>query len=162
MMVIYMKEIMISDLDKNQPMICSSVQFKSLKSYSYFLSIECYIKFQFNKLCSRKVESHIILTRSLFLMNHFDIYVDFENKKVFLVNNDNLERYVRYSCDKELYKILSVILYQSGYNSDDSFEYEDYRNETRKIFDNLDMYDNKPMTNIWNDLIDLSIEWFNL
>lgn len=155
-----MKEIFIDSLSTLKINEVGSVFFSSLESCEYFLSLEEYIKNQFSRLCESKVISHIILTRSLFLMNYFDVYVDFENKKIFFVDENYKELYIRYSGDKHLYDILSIILKNTKYNSDDSYAYEDYRNETRKIFDNLDRYEDKPLIVIWKDLLKLSNEWF--
>lgn len=133
----------------------------SLKGEEYFLSVERYIKDQFNRRCSSKVISHIILTKSVFIMNYFAVFFDFENFKIFIESDDGNELYIKFDNENDLTNIMRLILERSKFDDDVSYDYEDFREESRKIFDNLDRYENKSYYDIWKDYIDLSIRWFS-
>lgn len=132
-------------------------QYKYLYSDLYTMYMSEHIQNQFDKRCSSKVQSHILMTQMIYLMERFAVFVDVENEKLFF-NSSSKEYYIEYKNQVRLYHCL----YSFFDNLIDEYwdDYETYRNHTRRILDNLDEYDDQPNSKIWHDLVSLSEKYF--
>lgn len=98
-----------------------------------------------------KVESHAILTKSLFLINFYEVYIDFKNQRLFFVTEDGKEYVFNYYDWKELGQTLYAMLEETKDSSELSYRYDDFRQFTRKITDHLE--ESTPACVIWRQLI---------
>ena len=102
-----------------------------------------------------KVESHTIVTKSLFLMNFYGVIVDFAENKIFVECDDGTELYIKFNRDREfLGRVLYSLLDLTNDSEDKSYNYDVYRNETRCITDHLKESDQPRV--ILNKLIKLT------
>ena len=83
----------------------------------------------------------MIITKALWLMNNYNVVVDFELKQVILECQDGTELVSKWNINRDLLSLLWRLTHSVPDGSDDSYHYEDFRNRTRIITDNLDESD---------------------
>lgn len=88
-----------------------------------------------------KVESHMIITKALWLMNNYNVVVDFELRKVILECQDGAELVANWILNEDLLRLLWRLTHLVPDGPDDSYHYDDFRNRTRIITDNLEESD---------------------
>ena len=88
-----------------------------------------------------KVESHMIITKALWLMNNYNVVVDFELRKVILECQDGSQLVANWILNEDLLRLLWRLTHLVPDGPDDSYHYEDFRNRTRIITDNLEESD---------------------
>ena len=88
-----------------------------------------------------KVESHMIITKALWLMNNYNVVVDFELRNVILECQDGAELVANWILNEDLLRLLWRLTHLVPDGPDDSYHYEDFRNRTRIITDNLEESD---------------------
>lgn len=107
-----MKTISFLDFEKTKlmegPMLMS---FRELKTPEYAASLVWLLESQFDRSCSSKVEGHIIITKTLFLMQYYSIYIDFAEEKLVFTAEDGKEYVMRFMGFSSLYKIYSKMFY---------------------------------------------------
>lgn len=126
-----------------------------LKTDEYFIGVEEHIRNQFGK-CSKKVISHVAMTKALFLMEYYSSFIDFTENKIF-IEVEGQEYSIKCSNHDDLNYIMDNYIEWGDFEH----PYEDYRNYTRKLLDHLDIYEDKPLKTIWNALIDMSTIYFS-
>lgn len=131
--------------------------YKYLNNDLYTLAMIEHIENQFDKQCSSKVKSHILMTQMIYLMETKAVFVDLENEKLFF-NSLGIEYYIEYKNHENLYHMLYNFFVQLPPEIWE--DYETYRSHTRQILDNLDNYENLPYSKIWTDLVLLSQTYF--
>lgn len=108
-----------------------------------------------------KVESHMILTKSLFLICNYCVAVGFaRDNQVVVVTIDDKDYYVEWKVPEDLMSITWLLLDSTKDSDELSYRYEDYRQATRAITDNLSE-DHQPFKT-WKRIVDLTNDYFNL
>ena len=157
-----MKTISFLDFEKTKlmegPMLMS---FRELKTPEYAASLVWLLESQFDRSCSSKVEGHIIITKTLFLMQYYSIYIDFAEEKLVFTAEDGKEYVMRFMGFSSLYKIYSKMFYNNKISIEIGDDYEEYRDHTRKILDRLDKYENESLFILWKDIVELSEKYFH-
>lgn len=105
-----------------------------------------------------KVESHAILTRSLFLMYTHQFTIDFTTCTISYVDTTDELRTVYWRNNEELNLILYMFMEQTKYSEELSYRYDFYRNATRDITDHLEEDHNPRET--WRSILKLTKHWF--
>ncbi|AZU98628.1 hypothetical protein [Acinetobacter phage AbTZA1] len=107
-----------------------------------------------------KVESHMILTKAIFLMSVYDVAIGFDrdNQSVVLNMSDDNTYFIKWHRPEDLLRILWVVLEMSSFSPEKSYAYEDFRQATRLITDHLDEYHDPRDT--WVRILKLSSEYF--
>lgn len=118
-------------------------------------AVSLYVDFLTQRLWSNynhfKVEAHAILTKCLFLINFYEVFIYFEDSKVFFVTEDGKEYLFQYKDWKDLGLFLYGMLDHTKDSSELSYRYDDFRQYTRKITDHLE--EDTPTRLIWSQLI---------
>lgn len=133
--------------------------FDQLDTDVEFLGLEWFVSKLDSNTNAYKVESHALLTRTLFLMNHYQMSVSFAKKELTFITRDTRQYYVRWqeidSLSAILYDILRVT---ERINS--IHQYNLYRQETRSITDNLEEDHQSRVT--WRKILKLSETYFKV
>lgn len=101
----------------------------------------CYLERLWSNSNHYKVESHMIITKALWLMNNYNVVVDFELRNVILECQDGAELVANWILNEDLLRLLWRLTHLVPDGPDDSYHYEDFRNRTRIITDNLEESD---------------------
>lgn len=88
-----------------------------------------------------KVESHMIITKALWLMKNYNVIVDFELKKIIIECQDGAELVTNWTLNEDLLRSLWRLTHMVPDGPDDSYHYEDFRNRTRDVTDHLEESD---------------------
>ena len=83
----------------------------------------------------------MIITKALWLMNNYNVVVDFELRNVILECQDGAELVANWILNEDLLRLLWRLTHLVPDGPDDSYHYEDFRNRTRIITDNLEESD---------------------
>lgn len=107
-----------------------------------------------------KVESHMILTKMIFLteMSLFQVGFDPSNQIVAWIGKNDTTYYMHWHRPEDLLTILWTIMEISQFNPEDSDLYEIYRHHTRKITDHLEETHQPRET--WKRILKLSYDFF--
>lgn len=153
-----MKTLSLDNFRKTLPQLergCILMNYNQLKTDEYFIGVEQHIKNQFSS-CTEKVESHVAMTKGLFLMEYYSVFIDYTAMKMF-IEHDSKEYVVVCSSPEELNDAIDEhIRWGDFYHP-----YEDYRQATRELLDFLDEYEDKPLKTIWLKLLELSRSYFD-
>lgn len=101
-----------------------------------------------------KVEAHSIITKSLYLMKYFEVFIDFANWKVFFTSEGGKEYFIEYTSWDFLGHVLYALLEASKDSDELNYNYSDYRQHTRSITDRLE--ESTPTNVIWSKLVHLT------
>lgn len=109
-----------------------------------------------------KVESHGVLTRTLYLMINFNVIVDFrEYKQKIIWVSENGKRYeICYKNEVELNRVLYFIFETMDDLYNIKTDYDKFRQSTRSITDNL-KEDHQPFVT-WKSIVNLSKDYFDV
>lgn len=107
-----------------------------------------------------KVESHMILTKMIFLteMSLFQVGFDPSNQIIAWIGKNDTTYYMYWQRPEDLLTILWTIMEISQFNPEDSDLYEIYRHYTRKVTDHLEETHQPRET--WKRILKLSYEFF--
>ncbi len=160
-LVFYMKEIKFEDFGNTKiqegPMIMS---FRDLKTDAYLGSMISLLETQFDRTCSSKVEGHIILTKSIYLMEYYSVYLDMPAEKLFYLDENNNECFIKFHFTSALGRIYQKIFYNLDESIEADSRYDNYRDYTRRILDNVDKYEGKSYMTLWKDFLSCSEDFF--
>lgn len=142
------------------PFSCNFYLRDTLKAEEYYSSISSLIHLlSLGYNITQKVEMHILVTKSIFLMYKCNLFVDFLNQKIIFETENSEEYYYEFRNYKEAYQALNMLMHNSIYSSEDDDQYEEYRNITRQITDHLE--EDQDLKSIWDSLVDLSDKHLN-
>lgn len=153
-----MKTLSLDNLRKTIPQLERGsivMNYDLLKTDEYFIGVEEHVRNQFSS-CELKVESHVAMTKGLFLMEYYSTFIDYTAMKMF-IEHDSKEYVVECTSPEELNDAIDTYIRWGDYYH----PYEDYRNATRDLLDFLDEYEDKPIKTIWLKLLELSREYFD-
>ena len=149
-------DIVNGNIDVPNAKYIMSPIYNLVNSPSYIDGMIPLLDLQLDKRCSSKVIAHKVITLSMYLLIKYGVYTD-------LYNNSFLsDEYHPCSNYNELYDVMFKYI-RNKENLEcitDSVEYESYHDATRKIFDNMDEYEDKPHSVIIEDFIKLTIDYF--
>lgn len=145
-------------LFKNDKILeCSITHIKDLDTDPIAEAVEFYTERLYSNYLHYKVESHGILTKALFLMMYYGVYVDFVQKAVFIETDNGQEIRVNYIHHEALSMILYTLLETTKDSNEQSYRYSDYRQATRSITDHLEESDQPRV--IWKRLLKLTTDY---
>ena len=133
--------------------------FDQLDTDVEFLGLEWFVSKLDSNTNAYKVESHALLTRTLFLMSHYQMSVSFSRKELTFITRDTLQYYVRWQAVDSLSAILYDILRVTEHINS-IHQYNLYRQETRSITDNLEEDHQSRVT--WRKILKLSETYFKV
>lgn len=131
--------------------------FKYLDTDSEFQALEWFVSRLDSNSNFFKVESHTILTRTLFLTNFYKLTVSFSGQNITFETTDGNQYQVNWESANTLSQLLYDIL-QVTENTQSVFKYNEFRQETRSITDHLD--ENHQPRNTWRKILALTENYF--
>lgn len=135
-----------------------SILYKFMYDVDFIDGMIPLIDMQLDKRCATKVMAHKIMTLNMYLYIKYGYYTNLKLGEFYGIEYTKTNDYDKLcdamvACIKKMEDLECIT---------DSVEYEYYRDETRKIFDNMDLYECKPHSIIVEDFIKLTIDYFGV